>query len=486
MNLAPRTKFHSGRTPKNGILRASLQSQLNSGDPDSSGIVAAAINVDETRVLASTSRLRLVVWDVTSGNCLRNNAMDRRIEAIEFGSTPSFAIVSSQQRGTYATRLSLTDGKVEFQFTKLKFPDSEFVTSISFDGKAKQFLLATSNGAVIARESETGTAGPGESSRDSEAVANASSVRGSTAALQAPTNPITVRQPSGTGIELIRFIRKMGYRLVTMSATAGWSIVRADYDEKHPLQVVQWDPTDSASKTDFFEDRVVDAVSDDRGYVAVASDDVVEIRQLDGQKEYLPLSAGGNVRSLCFDPASRYLVIGLENGDVLLWSFKEGVQDALKKLFSHFDDVNSIDFDFNGQRLISASDDRSATVWNVGRGALQQELHHSAPVVAAKFAADDIGIITLSRDGVLSIYNPSGMLAERLHTTENPVSMALDLSRSRAIVLDSANIVQVWNLRRRSVEGTIHLSELAAVGFIGASGDICDARPLGSFCYLVV
>jgi lipoprotein NlpI len=69
------------------------------------------------------------------------------------------------------------------------------------------------------------------------------------------------------------------------------------------------------------------------------------------------------------------------------------------------------------------------------------------------------------------------MLAERLHTTENPVAMALDLSRSRAIVLDSANLVQVWNLRRRSVEGTIHLSELAAVGFIGASDDILTLGP---------
>jgi WD40 repeat protein len=289
----------------------------DSGDPNSGGIVAAAINVDETRVLASTSRLRLVVWDVTSGNCLRNHAMDRRIQAIEFGSIPSFAIVSIRQRGTYATRLSLTDDKVEFQFTKLKFLDSESVTSINFDGKAKQFLLATSNGAVIARESETGTAGPGESSRDSEAVANAGSVRSSTAALEAPANPIT---------ESIHFIRKMGYRLVTMSATAGWSIVQADYDEKHPLQAVQWtfDPIDSASKTDFFEDRVVDAVSDDRRYVAVASDNIVEIRQLDGQKKYTPLIAGGKVHSLCFDPASRYLVIGLDNGDVLLSSFKEG------------------------------------------------------------------------------------------------------------------------------------------------------------------
>jgi tetratricopeptide (TPR) repeat protein len=185
-----------------------------------------------------------------------------------------------------------------------------------------------------------------------------------------------------------------------------------------------------------------------------------------------------DVASLRFDPKSENLAIGLKNGGLRVWAFRD--KDRQPKRFgAHFAGVNSVEFNQSGQRLITASNDRRAIIWNVEGGAPLITLYHANAVVDAGFAAGD-RFVTLSEDGSLRIYDREGNVLATLEGPAGPRSMALDRSGSRALVVDQANTVQIWNLDSRSVEGSVRLSELSAVGFDGASGGIITVSPSGT------
>jgi WD40 repeat protein/tetratricopeptide (TPR) repeat protein len=439
-------------------------------------VVAVATNMSGNRLVASTSSRRIILWDVPSGRCLQDQETVATVIAIAFGSKPW--LVVANERGAYTATI---DAENRFRWRQLEFPNSTSVSSISFDATQRQFLFVTPHGAVFARESDRGNVAAGIRSRDDDVGAPVDSTPSPAPGGRPPSDQSVASEASSDGIELIRLIPKTGFRLLAMDMTGLWSVVQADQDEKQPLQVLRASThsfVDAGADQTMRAERIVEDVSDDGRYVAIAHRSKVRIIPSEGGKEY-PLNLDANVLSLRFDPTNKRLAIGLQDGDVHVWSFENETQP--KPLEGHYDDVNSVAFDQSGQRLISASEDNTVIVWDVERGKPYLKLYHGNSIIDAAFAADDIGIVTLSRDGSLRIYDSAGALLEKLPGTAEPRSMALDQSRSRAIVLDSTNTVQIWNLRSKLTEGTIRLSHLSSVGFGGEPGEIVSVSPSGIF-----
>src|SRR5262249_51046474 len=86
-----------------------------------------------------------------------------------------------------------------------------------------------------------------------------------------------------------------------------------------------------------------------------------------------------------------------------------------------------------------------------------------------------------SSSGSLWIFDTAGSPPKRIPALAHPVGIAVDQSGRHALVLNEAGVVQVWDLGSKSVQGTINLPGLSAVGFNGASGEILTVAQSGIF-----
>ena len=444
--------------------------------PTDGGIVAVALNAGHDRLLAGTSDRRLILWDAAAGACLLNYSAPGNARAIAFGSGPVRAVLAID-RGVFVT--SALDAE-KFELAPLQLArDDVVVRSIGFDGAMKQFSFVAANGVTVATERNTTISGAGDRSRDQAGNAAASTVQ-ATAADKSIAGPGATTRPLSDEFESIRFVPKTGVDVVAADATGRVLIVQADKDTKRPLQIVKRKPQSRGDES-FSINAIAGTVSDDLRYIAVASDRTVIVRYLDGdRKEYThdaDADANANVRSLGIDAANKRLAIGFDSGLVQLWSFEER-EASPKYIGRHISAVNSIAFDKSGERIVTASDDRRASVWDATGGRRLRNFLHAGPVKDAKFAADDLGVVTLSRDGTLQRFDltssQSQIISPGVPDSNEALGMALDRSRGRALVLDSRNAMQVWDLRQRKSRGQPSASRCERGGFLGRKGRDTD------------
>jgi WD40 repeat protein len=110
----------------------------------------------------------------------------------------------------------------------------------------------------------------------------------------------------------------------------------------------------------------------------------------------------GVVQSLAFSPDGARLAAGGRDGSLELFSLAD---DKVVRLPGHTGFVLGLAFDASGQRLVSASGDTTARIWNVARGRVDGTLAgHTARVVVARFAPDGRHIMTASHDGTVRVW----------------------------------------------------------------------------------
>jgi WD40 repeat protein/tetratricopeptide (TPR) repeat protein len=435
-------------------------------DRPDSDIVAVALNARNDRLLAGTSG-RLILWNAATDACLLTYSAPGNAKAIVFGSDPDRAVLATD-RGMFIR--SALDAE---KFEPLPFARDD-IRSIGFDAAAKQFSFVTAKGVTVATERDMPIYPTGDLSRDRGVGTDRAAM-----ADKSVGGPSATTRPSSDEFKSIRFVPKTGVVVVAADTTGRVLIVQADKDTKRPLQIVQRKPQPRGDEL-FSINAIAEDVSDDLRYIAVASDRTVIVRQLDGdRKEYTYSDVG--ICSLGLDAANKRLAIGFKNGSVQLWSF-ESEERPGKPLTGHVRAINSIAFDKGGKRMVTASDDRRAIVWDLTSGG-KRLLYHAATVKDAKFAADDVGVVTLSRDGALrrfDLTNPQPVdISKDVPDSNEALGMALDRSGGRALVLDSRNAMQVWDLREKKVVGSLQLPDVSAVGFWGEKGEILTVWPSG-------
>lgn len=116
--------------------------------------------------------------------------------------------------------------------------------------------------------------------------------------------------------------------------------------------------------------------------------------------------AGTYIHSVAFSPDGTQLATAGDDpsGPVQLWSVADGRR--VQQFAGHDDAALSVVFSKDGQRLLSASYDKTARLWDVSNGKERQAFRgHTWWVWQAVFSPDEQRVVTVSQDGTAIVWN---------------------------------------------------------------------------------
>ena len=154
----------------------------------------------------------------------------------------------------------------------------------------------------------------------------------------------------------------------------------------------------------------------------------------------------GLVDSAVFSPDGSRVVTASWDGTARLWNAKTGT--PLTTLSGHTTWLNSAQFSPDGGRIVTASADKTARVWNADTGiVLAKLLGHEGSVNSAAFSPDGSRIVTASGDNTARVWNAAtGELLTTLSGhTDAVTSAAFSPDGSRVVTASFDNTARVWD-----------------------------------------
>jgi WD40 repeat protein len=151
--------------------------------------------------------------------------------------------------------------------------------------------------------------------------------------------------------------------------------------------------------------RVMEAVFDRPGrrVFARTADGRVAAWHLDGERATVSLRQEVFVRAVAFTGDGQQLVAGDDNGHVDVWHARDG--QRLKRVLPRLDkSVRALDVDPKSRRVVVATESGSVAFYSLLDGSRIGALPgHRQSVVTARFSADGERVVTASDDGTASV-----------------------------------------------------------------------------------
>ena len=126
-------------------------------------------------------------------------------------------------------------------------------------------------------------------------------------------------------------------------------------------------------------------------------------------------------------------------------------------ILRHDDQINSARFSRDGTRVLTASRDRSARLWDAVSGKAIATLDdHNGAVLSAAFAADDGALLTASADRAIRLWSASGELL-RLFNTGDPALERAEITPDgeRVLIVSRARPPRLWDAVAGKVVATL-------------------------------
>ena len=154
----------------------------------------------------------------------------------------------------------------------------------------------------------------------------------------------------------------------------------------------------------------------------------------------------GEVWSVAFDPAGTKVVTASEDGTARIWDVRKGGPPvALKK---HKSWVNTAFFDPSGTKVVTASGDGTARVWDADTGQQLAKLHgHTDQVNAASFDPSGTKVVTASGDGTARVWDVGTRRSLVLSGHQGSVNSALfDPTGTKVVTAGEDGTARVWDV----------------------------------------
>jgi WD40 repeat protein/serine/threonine protein kinase len=154
----------------------------------------------------------------------------------------------------------------------------------------------------------------------------------------------------------------------------------------------------------------------------------------------------GHKRVASFSPDGKRIVTASDDNTAKVWDAETGA--VVRTLEGHTQSVNAAAFSADGKRIVTASGDRTAKVWDAKTGAeLLTFKGHTNWVQAASFSADGKRIVTASDDNTAKVWDAeTGAVVRTLEGHTQSVNAAAFSADGKRIVTASGDrTAKVWN-----------------------------------------
>ena len=234
--------------------------------------------------------------------------------------------------------------------------------------------------------------------------------------------------------------------------------------------------------------RIRIAVVGDAGYIVGGDGKKIHRWKVnDGKEVGQPMDAGSDVSSIAASQDGKWIVGGMESGQVVVWDANS--HEKVSEFKGHNKPVYAVDISPDATRIASGSDDPNICVWSRSTGEqLLGPLEHDFDVVAVKFSPDGQFIATApwkrksvqiydSRDGHLILDRPIevGSPYNQSLAWVSDSKQLFALSRDgRVHCLDVTNgrILSVWTVHGSGSPSCITLGSNAAFIAVSANSSV--------------
>jgi hypothetical protein len=161
-----------------------------------------------------------------------------------------------------------------------------------------------------------------------------------------------------------------------------------------------------------------------------------------------PLRHEDGVASAQFSPDGTRVVTASWDTTARVWDAKTG--KALTEPLRHEEVVASAQFSPDGTRVVTASEDTTARVWDAKTGkALTEPLRHKAWVLSAQFSPDGTRVVTASKDTTARVWDvkTGKALTEPLRHEEVVASAQFSLDGTRVVTASEDTTARVWDAK---------------------------------------
>ncbi len=147
------------------------------------------------------------------------------------------------------------------------------------------------------------------------------------------------------------------------------------------------------------------SLSPDGKRIATIDDRKATVWQIDGGKQLAVLSGHEDeIRDVSFSPDGTRLVTASEDKTARIWDAVTG-KLLMTLRGQHGDMLTAASFSPDGHRVVTASVDKTACVWDVRTGTVIAVLHHEALLYRARFSPDGKHVLTASNDGTARLWD---------------------------------------------------------------------------------
>lgn len=174
-----------------------------------------------------------------------------------------------------------------------------------------------------------------------------------------------------------------------------------------------------------------------------SDDDRVEIWDVAGGPARRVPSIDDEKYALALDRRGSRIAIATRDEDTIIQR-PDGTQQRV--LRGHEGDVNAIAFSPDDRYLVTASEDKTARIFDARKGDVVRDLPHSEAVVDARFSDDGRLVATASTDGTVRIWPVAGGSPVLLYGHVGQVNtVAFDHTATRLVTAGTDRTVRIWD-----------------------------------------